>query len=157
MCGMGILHWITTHATSLLESAGIIGSLLFTGVTLRRDSRSRHVANLISLTAQHRDIWERFYDKPHLSRIRDPKADLKKQPPTRDESLFVNLLILHLNCWYQAIRRGEITPPEGLGMDVGSFYRLPIPNHIWQQRKKLHDVDFVRFVENAIVQVTSGK
>lgn len=152
MCGMDILHWITNHATSLLESAGIIGSLLFTAVTFRRDARSRHVANLITLTAQHRDIWERFYDKPHLTRIRDPKADLKRQPPTRDESLFVNLLILHLNCWYQAIRRDEITPPEGLGMDVGSFYGLPIPYYVWQQRRKLHDSDFIRFVDQAIEQ-----
>ena len=149
---MEVLHWITTHATSLLESAGIIGSLLFTGVTLRRDSRSRHVANLITLTAQHRDIWEKFYDKPHLARVRDTKVDLRKQPPTRDESLFVNLLILHLNCWYQAIRRGEINPPEGLGMDVGNFYGLPIPNHIWQQRKKLHDAEFVSFVDEAIAE-----
>ena len=149
---MEILHWITNHATRLLESAGIIGSLLFTTVTLRRDARSRHIANLITLTAQHRDIWERFYDKPHLSRVRDSKADLKNQPPTRDESLFVNLLILHLHCWYQAIKRDEVTPPHGLGMDVGAFYSLPIPHLIWQQRKSLQDTDFARFVDDAIEQ-----
>jgi hypothetical protein len=150
---MEILHWITNHGTGLLESGGIIGSLLFTAVTLHRDARSRHTANLITLTAQHRDIWERFYDKPHLSRIRNPKVNLKRQPPTRDETLFVNLLILHLNCRYQAIKRDEITRPEGLGMDVGAFYSLPIPHYVWQQRKNLHDSDFVAFVDHAIAQI----
>ena len=147
---MFILQWVTKHGTSLLESVGIIAGLVFTGITLRRDARSRHVGNLITLTAQHREIWQRFYEQPELARIREPKVDLKKSPPTRDEALFVNLLILHLNCWFQAIERKEITPPEGLGMDVGGFYSLPIPNAIWQQRRKFHDLNFVSFVDEAI-------
>ncbi len=149
---MEILHWITSHGSGLLESGGIIASLLFTAVTLRRDARSRHVANLITLTAQHRDIWERFYERPHLSRVRDPAVNLQKQPPTRDEFLFVHLIILHLNCWHQAIKRREVKEPEGMDMDVGTFFSLPIPNHVWQQRRKYQDEDFVRYVEEAIAQ-----
>ncbi len=149
---MAVLHWITNHATSILQSAGIIGSLLVTRASLRRDTRSRHVANLITLTAQHRDIWERFYENGHLTRIRDPKADLKKQPVTPEESLFVNLIILHLNCWYQAIKYDAVSRPERVDTDAGTFFSLPVPLHVWQLQKQYQNADFARFLNDAIEQ-----
>lgn len=147
---MQILHWITLHGPGFLESAGIIGGLLFTAVTLRRDLRSRHISNLITLTAQHREIWQRFYEKPHLARVRDANADLVEKPPTPDEALFVHLIILHLNCWYQAVKRREVTEPEGMNLDVGAFFALPIPRHVWLQWREYQDREFVRYVDNAI-------
>jgi hypothetical protein len=147
---MQVLHWITLHGPGLLESAGIIGGLLFTAVTLRRDMRSRHISNLITLTAQHREIWERFYERPQLARVRDAHADVKKKPPTRDESLFVHLIILHLNCWYQAVKRREVTEPEGMNLDVGKFFALPVPHAVWMKWREYQDREFVRYVDDAI-------
>ncbi len=63
--------------------------------------------------------------------------------------LFVHPIILHLNYWYQAIKRREVTKLEATIMDVGKFFSLPIPHHVWQLRRKYQDADFPHFVGEA--------
>jgi hypothetical protein len=45
-------NWLRDHWFVLLQSAGIIGGLLFTGISLRIDARVRRVGNLLAITAQ---------------------------------------------------------------------------------------------------------
>ena len=66
---------------------------------------------------------------------------------TREEEIFVNLVILHLNCLFYARKTGLVFKLEGLRRDVGWFFSLPIPRAVWTKTKLLQNDDFVMFVE----------
>jgi hypothetical protein len=110
-----------------------------------------------AITKNHREIWSEFYERPELSRILDPKADLAAKPVTNEEKLFVNFLIFHLNNSYQAIRDGLYHQPEGLKKDIASFFSLPIPQAVWAKAKKFQDRRFWAFVEYAKRSVNANE
>ena len=140
--------WFTTNWYSLVETVGIIGSLIFAAVSFRTDTKARRIGNLLRLTEQQRDIWRELLHRPELSRVLEPKPDLRTKPITLEEELFVGFLILHLNGAYQAINDGMFAPPEGLKADVRNFFACPIPRVIWEKTKALENGDFVKFVES---------
>lgn len=144
---MEMWDWFGQHWFVFLQSAGIIGSLLFTAFTIRSDLRERRVSNLFELTKHHREIWKNVFSLPDLARVSDPSPDLKQTPVTSTERLFVLLVILHLSAAFRAIQSGLLRAPEGLRHDVDSFFSLPIPASVWEQMKELQDDDFIRFVE----------
>ena len=134
----------------LLESAGIIGGLFFTGWSLWIDARVRRVQNLLTITAHHREIWSEVYKDPELKRIIDPRADLKNRPISIQERLFTRSLFLHLSAAFHASKTGMFSEPEGLRRDVRAFLKLPIPKQVWNQSKGTHNQEFTRFIEGAI-------
>lgn len=144
------LEWIGEHWFDLLQSVGIIGSLLYTGLSLRIDARVRRVNNRFAITEQHRGIWTQFYRRPELARVVKTKIDLTSAPVTEDEELFVTLVILHLNSVYYAMKDGVFLKPEGIQKDVASLFSLPIPRDVWERSKPLQDREFVRFVEECL-------
>jgi len=144
---MGVVDWAAHHWLDLLQSAGIIGGLFFTAISLRIDARVRRVANLLTLTGHHRDIWTQLYRRPQLARILDSKADLDKIPVTDEEELFVLLLVLHLSGVQEAMKQGMFVAPDGLRKDIQRFFSRPIPKAVWARIRLLQDQDFVRFVE----------
>jgi hypothetical protein len=144
---MELYHWMDNHGFDLLEAVGIIASLTFTAVSFRRDDRSRRVGNLLTLTQSHREVWKEQLHDPKLKRILDPRANLAREPVTRDEEIFVTLVIQHLNIVYHALRDELTINPEGLRRDVWQFFSLPIPQAVWNQLKVLQNDDFVAYVE----------
>lgn len=145
----GALRWIAQHGFDLISSFGIIAGLLFTSASYRTDIRSRRLSNLISLTGQHREIWDNILQKPSLKRVLDPNANLKAKPVTAQENQFVGFLMLHLHCWFRAVEAGEVKDMEGLSRDIQAFFELPIPIKVWDERRAFYDADFVRFVEKS--------
>src|SRR5262245_45305825 len=137
MPGMVFFDWLEGNWFTLLQSAGIAGSLVFTAISLRIDARVRRVGNLLALTDQHREIWLQLYRRPELARVLDARADLTNKPVTQHEELFVSLLVLHLNSAYHAIQAGMFLSPEGLGEDIRMFFSLPIPKAVWEEMKPL--------------------
>src|SRR6266404_2912133 len=124
---MSRFSWLADNWFTILQSLGIIGSLLFTGISLRISSKARRVSNLLEITAHHREIWTALYDDPQLSRVLDPSADLKKQPITRKEELLVKFLVLHFASAFRAMKNRMVSEPKGLRADVRTFFALPIP------------------------------
>ena len=143
------IRWMSQHGFDLLSAAGIVSGFLFTSASFRADTRSRRLANLITLTQQHRDIWEKTLQKPHLHRVTDPKVELGITPITPEESQFVVLLILHLYCWFRALQNREVRGVEGLSRDMKLFFSLPIPRRVWEEKRAFQDRDFVEFVDKA--------
>jgi hypothetical protein len=141
------IAWIEHNWFVLLQSVGIIAGLVFTGVTLRLDVKSRRVSNLIELTEGHRDIWSQFYRRPELARVLNPHVDLSSAPVTEEERIFVSFLILHLSSTYHALHHGLTMDPEGLRQDIRRFFSLPIPHAVWEKVHALQDRAFVKFVE----------
>lgn len=146
---MGFFEWVSHNWFSLLQSAGIIGSLLFTGISLRVDSKERRASHELAITEAHRELWANIYKRPGLSRVLDPNADLSRHPVTREEEMFILLLVVHLNTALELLKPGRFAKPdEGLRKDIRWFFQLPVPQFVWEQTKVRQKGEFVRFVES---------
>jgi hypothetical protein len=132
---------------SLIQTGALVVGFLFIGVAILLDARARKVGNLVQLTQQHRDLWERLYMQPDLTRILDATADLVRSPVTPEEEMFVIFLILHLSNTYYAMKVGFFHKLRGLRKDIEQFFSLPIPRAVWEKVKDLQEDSFVRFVE----------
>src|SRR5262245_4626929 len=108
------------------------------------------MANLLTLTEHHRDLWTRLHDRPELSRVLSETPDLQTRPITEEEAVFVNLLIVHLNSTFLAIREGALIRPEHLKEAVRWLYTRPIPHAVWEKTKQFQDRAFVNFVEGSL-------
>jgi hypothetical protein len=148
MGDMGFLPWLADNAFELLNAFGIVGGLLFTAHSLRSETKTRRVANLLALTEAHRNIWKEHFKNPDLVRVLAPAVDLSKEPITNEEEIFVNLVIQHLSVVYHTMRDELLMKPEGLRQDVASFFSLPIPEAIWNKLKTAQNDRFVEFVED---------
>ena len=133
---------------NLLSAVGIVGSLWFTATSVRADAKTRRISNLLTITANHREIWKVFLTDKDLARVRDAQVDTAKQPVTEAERVFVNFVILHMNSVYYAMSDQLVIKVEGLRRDIAQFFALPIPREIWDKIKILQNDDFVAFVES---------
>lgn len=145
---MGFLEWASNNWFSLLQSLGIIGGLVFTGLALRLDARVRRESNELAVTEAHRELWSQYLRRPELARILEVKADVVVHPVTHVEEMFVLLLIVHLNTSLDVTSPDwNVGADEGLRQDIRWFFSLPIPRHVWEHSRARHAPALVRFVE----------
>jgi len=145
---MEIPHWIE-YGEHLLQDAGILGALWFSGRSSRKDEQSRKTSNLYSLTQNYWEIWKPYFDTPRLRRVLKRNIDLIQNPITEDERLFINMLILHLESSHRAIKAGMLNPIPGLPQDIKQFFSQPIPKGVWEESKSLRSQDFIDYVESS--------
>lgn len=147
---MGGLRWIAENWVTALNAAGVVGGLFFTAFSLHSEAKTRRVANLLTITKNHRNIWADIYRNPGVARVLDATADVSKNPVTREEEIFVNLVILHTNSVFYATRDELVVKLEGLRRDVWWFFSLPIPLAVWERSKLVQNDAFVTFVEECL-------
>lgn len=156
---MDIIQWAIEHGSDLLGAIGIIASLAFTGIALRRDHKALLVANLIAITAAHRDLWQYYADHPEVHRVLSPNADLDSSPVTEAERVFVTSAFQHLAMVHTARGYGTFVTHQQVDRDIREFFTLPIPREVWLQTRKFHSAEFAQFVDTALAQAqtTSSK
>ena len=147
---MEVLHWLKSNWFNLFQSLALVGSLLFTGLSLRIDAKVRRVSNRLEIAKQHREIWSHLYARPELKRVLDASADLQAKPTTSEERMFVTFLVIHLAGAHRAEVAHFHTPPQKLGADIRHFFSFPVPRAVWQTLKHSQDEDFVRFVDEEL-------
>jgi hypothetical protein len=140
-------EWRAENWFTILNAVGVIGGLFFTAFALISESKTRRIANLLTITANHREVWKEFFRRPELGRVLDASADLARRPITLEEELFVNLIVLHTSSVYYALNDELVIKLEGLRRDIAQFFSLPIPKMIWEKTKVLQNDDFVKFIE----------
>lgn len=143
------LRWLVENWFEVLNTVGIVGGLLFTAHSLRSETKTRRVANLLTVTRSHRNIWKEMLHDPRLLRVIDANADPAKEPVMQHEEIFVNLVIQHLSMVLHAMHDELTIKPEGLRQDVRQFFRLPIPRSVWEKSKPVQDQELVRFVADS--------
>jgi hypothetical protein len=143
-------QWFTENWFNLFSSLGIIGGLWFTAVSLRSETKTRRIANLLTITANYREIWKELFHCPELARVIDPKANLAKQPVTPQEELFVGQVISHINSVFYATNDDLVIEWENWRRDIAQFLSLPIPKAVWIKTKLLQNRDFAAFIESAL-------
>lgn len=144
---MGFWGWFSNNAFNLISVVGVICSLCFTAFSLRSETRTRRISNLLAVTANHREVWSTFLVHKDLARVRDARADLSAAPVTDAELIFVNMVIQHVNSVYQAMNDQLFVKLEGLRRDIAEFFSLPIPSNVWEKVKMTLNDDFVEFVD----------
>jgi len=127
-----------------------MGGLWFTAVSLNSETKTRRIANLLTLTANYREVWKEFFRSPELARVIEPSADVAKLPVTAAEEFFVNMVISHTSSVYEALKDELLTKQEGLRRDVRSFFSLPVPKAVWTKTKLLQNQDFAVFIESSL-------
>lgn len=143
-------QWLTENWFELFSSVGIIGGLWFTAISLYSETKTRRVANLLTITGNYREIWKEFFTSPTLARVIDPAADVAKHPVTPTEELFVGLIISHINSVFYASNDDLVVKWKGLRRDVGLFFSLPVPKAVWNTTKLLQNQDFAAFIESSL-------
>lgn len=141
------LAWLDRNWFALAQTGILASGLFLLSFASWFEARARRITNLIKLTQQHRDLWERMYSQPELTRILDPKPDLARTGITPEEQMFVVFIILHLNTTYFATRAGLFEKQDSVGKDIERFFSLPIPRAIWDKVKVLQEPPFAKFVE----------
>ena len=142
-----MIQWIQSNGFTLLQSVGIIASLLFSAHALRADSRERKIETLFTLTAANRDLWKTLYDRPELRRILEPSIKGAPEPvPTLEEEVFVRSLIFHLAASFRARKYGMYFDEAGLSEDIRHLFSKPIPRAIWSIIERYQERDFTQFI-----------
>jgi len=147
---MGTLGWIGAHWFDFLQTASILVGFFTAAYTIRTDTRERKIGNLFALTNAHREIWSRLYEREELSRVLAESVNLRREPITAEEELFVHTLILHLRAAFKARALGMQFDDDAVAADIRQFFNRPIPRSVWELSKVFQDNDFVEFVERCI-------
>lgn len=147
---MGIEDWVASHWFDLLQTVGIVGSLLAAAYTTWRDERARRIGNSIAINEQYQGIQKELIRHPQLKRVFDQDADIKKDPVSVEEEAFVKMTIGQLSTVYRAMKHGEFVSLDGLQKDIQGFFVLPIPNAVWIKFRSVQDRRFVTLVEKSL-------
>lgn len=145
-------YWIADNWFSIIQTLGVVGGLLFTGLSLRQGILTERVKFQFDLSENHANIWREIFDNPNLARLLDPNADMEIFPITRQEEVFVKLLIHHLGCAHEAWSHGLIEKPSGVDDDIRRFFNLPIPKFAWNRLRQFQSSKLVHFIEKTICE-----
>jgi hypothetical protein len=145
-------QWLTENWFDLFSSVGIVSGLWFTAISLHSETKTRRIANFLAVTANYREIWREFLNQPKLARVLDAAADVKNQPVTPEEEMFVNMVILHISTTFYAMNDELLLKLEGARQDMAQFFSLPVPKAVWQKTKPLQNQDFAAFIDSALKQ-----
>lgn len=154
---MEILVWIGGHWLDFLQTASILTGFFFAAQTMRSNTQERKIGNLFQLTGAHREIWSRLHDQKELSRVLSPTADLRRDPVTLEEELFVHTLILHVRTAFKARELGMQFDDDAVAADIRQFFNRPIPKDVWSRSKVFQDREFVEFVDRCIEPSSDGR
>lgn len=144
------MEWLSDHWFDLLQTGGIVGSLLLAAYTTRRDERARRVGNSIVINGHYQEIQRELIRNPQLKRVFDQNVDVKREAVSIEEEAFVKMTIGQLSTVYRAMKHGEFVALDGLQKDVQGFFGLPVPKFVWEKFKVFQDRKFVLFVEDSL-------
>ena len=149
-------RWIVENWVTELNAVGVVVGLLFTAISLRSETKTRRIANLLTITSNHRQVWQEFFRHPELARVLDASANVARNPVTPAEQEFVSMVIAHISSVYESLKDELLTKQEGLRQDVRSFFSLPLPKAVWEKSKIFQNRDFVKFVESCQDSTQAG-
>ena len=134
----------------VLQTASLLVGLFTAVHSVRTDTKERKIGNLFTLTNAHREIWSQLYERKELTRVLLVSVNLRREPVTAEEELFVHTLILHLRAAFKARKLGMQFDDDAVAADIRQFLSRAIPREVWEKSKVFQDSDFVQFVERCL-------
>lgn len=138
------LNWF-----NLVQSAGIMASLLFAATTIRRESKTHRMNALLALDEQHRELWSELHRRPELRRILAHEVDLVGNPVSIAESEFLNTVFVHYCTGWRLAAEHGVLFEDDVRRDIVDFLMRPIPVQVWRDTAATREKRFVAFVEDA--------
>ncbi len=136
-----------TKLVRFCQRRWLVGGLWFTAFSLRAQTKTQQVANLLTITSNHREIWKEFFHNPELARVLNPSADLAKHPVTHSEEMFINMVLLQISSVYYATKDDLVIELNGRQRDISRFLSLPVPKAVWEKWKGVQNDDVVAFID----------
>lgn len=124
-----------------------------TAAAANREAKAREIENLLTMNAQHHDLWGGALQKPELRRVFEADVDVLKSPATVAETEFLNLVLVHYQTGWTVAKSGSLITLSELKSDLCNFLSLPLPRTVWEKTKGLRNAKFVRFVEKALESI----
>ena len=152
-----MLAWLDQNWFSLVQSIGIIGSILLATRSMRRERRARRIGDYLALAQQHRDLWGDLHRRPELARVTAEQVDLLARPIVPAEEEFLILVIAHFQTGWLLAREDSLLSLSVLARDARAFFQLPLPFDVWDRTKAPRDPAFVQFVEDACARPTKQR
>jgi hypothetical protein len=147
---VGSCTWFNENWFNLVQTVGVVGSLLMAAGAANREAKAREIENILTLSAQHQSLWTSIAEKPELQRIFNPDVGVLTEPATVNEELALNEIIAHYLTGWRIANAGGMTSLRELSDDVADFFSLPLPRAVWNKTKISRNGRFVRFVEQAL-------
>lgn len=141
------LAWFADNWFSTVQSAGIIGGLLFAALAARQEARTRRSGNLLAFTSQHRELWSEVHRRPELARILQSEVDLVGLPMTVAEEEFLNTVFVHVQTGWELARKDGLMSTKVLATDMRNFLSNPLPRLAWERRRTSREPRFVAFMD----------
>jgi hypothetical protein len=151
------LAWVKNDWFSLAQTVGIVGGLLFTGISCRQAAKAQQTGNLLAFAERHRTLWSESYLRPELHRIFKTELDLSAQPITTAEDVFLNVVCVHYEMGWRLARSADRNDLKPLAIDTRKFFALPLPRAVWEKTRNFRNPQFVRFVERALNNPSRAK
>jgi hypothetical protein len=133
-----------------LQPIGIVAGLIFSGIAVRNDVRSRRLESRIKITEGHRDIWWALLENPSLERILQTEPDLALFPITPPEKRLVMALLQHVQLTFEAQASGQLGDIGDFDKDIAEFLSRPIPRKVWDEIAGLQPAKFRKFIQTLI-------
>jgi hypothetical protein len=149
--------WLQGNWFNVVQTVSIVFALVFTGLSLRRDTRSRRLSNLLILKGEHRELWSIIHGKPEFARILQADVDLVGRPMKSDEEIFLRQMIAHFAAAFELIQDGTPLDLEAFRRDAKEIFSLPLPKSAWQRAKNLQNPGFSKFIEDALIDAASQR
>jgi hypothetical protein len=145
---MEVTQWFNQHWFDLVQTIITVASFLLAAYAAWRVERAQHVSNVIAITDQHRNLLNDA--RSNAPRIFEERPDVGTTPVSIAEELAVINFVAHLSTVFRAIDYGEFVRLDGMELDVGEFFALPIPKEVWNKLKPFQERSFAAFVENCL-------
>ena len=146
----GLSGWVDGNWFNLIQTVGVIGSLLMVAAAGRREAKAKEVENLLTLTELHRELWGSISQRPDLERIFQANVDLTAKPITFAEEESLNLVFVHFQTGWTVAKSGALITLAEMKADIRGFFSLPLPGAVWEKTKDKRNPRFVRFVKRAL-------
>ena len=147
---VGFSSWVNENWFNVVQTAGVVGSLLMAAGAASREAKAREIENILTLSEHHRSLWGAIGGKPEFQRIFNRNTETLTKPVTMNEELALNEIFAHYLTGWRVASAGGITTLRELSDDVADFFSLPIPRAVWERTKKHRNRRFVRFVQNSL-------
>ena len=123
-----------------------------TAAASRRVAKAREIENLLTITENHRNLWNEAHQRKDLARIFKTRLDVLKKPATVAETEFLNVIFNHYQTGWNLSKAGAVVTLAEMQADVRGFFSLPLPRAVWEKTKGYRNKKFVRFVERAFAK-----
>jgi hypothetical protein len=145
-----------------LGGLGVIVTLAYLAVQIRRNTQEVRSASLDSVIASHLEFQRSVWADPALNKLWFDGYIGKVQLPEEDSRRFLFMLISCARHWeraYHKARGGTLdsTSWSGMHQELAGVFSNPGAQFYWKVIRNIYPPDFVEFAEKAIREIEDAK